>query len=150
MQARIEALRESRIDGAPTVVEFMDRRLAPAMSTCASTARRQHALGERIAHTNALLRTKVGIVQERQNRKILQSLNTRAALQLRLQQSVEGLSVVAISYYSIGLLSYFCKALKSAGLPIDPDVLSGALIPVVAIGVWFGLRKMHKRVSRRH
>ena len=150
VQSRIEALRESRIDGAPTVVEFMDRRLAPAMSTCAATARRQHALGERIAHTNALLRTKVGIVQERQNRKILQSLNTRAALQLRLQQSVEGLSVVAISYYSIGLLSYFSKALKSAGLPINPDVLSGALIPVVAIGVWLGLRKMHKRVSRRH
>lgn len=150
VQARIEALRESRIEGAPTVIEFMDRRLAPAMSTCAATARRQHALGERIAHTNALLRTKVGIVQERQNRKILQSLNTRAALQLRLQQSVEGLSVVAISYYSIGLLSYAGKALKSAGVPLNPDGLNGVLIPVVVLGVWLGLRRLHKRVVKRH
>lgn len=150
VQARIEALRESRIEGAPTIVEFIDRRMAPAMSTCVATARRQHALSERIAHTNALLRTKVGIVQERQNRKILESLNTRAALQLRLQQSVEGLSVVAISYYSIGLISYVAKAVKSWGWPVNPDVLTGALIPVVACTVWLGLRRMHKRVGKRH
>ena len=149
VQSRIESLRENRIDGAPTIVEFMDRRLAPAMSTCAATARRQHLLGERIANTNALLRTKVGIVQERQNRKILESLNTRAAHQLRLQQSVEGLSVVAISYYSVGLLSYIGKALKSLGLPLNPDLLTGALIPLVACAVWFGLRRLHKLAASR-
>ncbi|MES2935494.1 MAG: DUF3422 domain-containing protein [Pseudomonadota bacterium] len=149
VQTRIDDLRESRIDGAPTIAEFMDRRLAPAMSTCTSIARRQHALGDRIAHTNDLLRTKVGIVQERQNRKILESLNTRAAHQLRLQQSVEGLSVVAISYYSIGLLSYLGKAMKAAGAPINPDVLTGVLIPVVAFAVWMGLRRLHKRMSKR-
>jgi uncharacterized membrane-anchored protein len=91
----------------------MDRRLTPAMNTCQAIARRQEALAERIAHTNDLLRTRVGIVQERQNRQILQSMNTRAAQQLRLQQAVEGLSVVAISYYTVGLLSYAGKAAKA-------------------------------------
>lgn len=147
VQARIEELRETRIPGVPTIGEFMDRRLAPAMNTCESMVRRQEALAERIGRTNDLLRTRVGIVQEEQNRRILESLNTRAAQQLRLQQAVEGLSVVAISYYSIGLVSYAGKALKAAGAPLNPDVLTGVMVPVLIGAVWFGLRRMHHHVS---
>ncbi|RJG15601.1 DUF3422 family protein [Massilia cavernae] len=147
--ARIDELRETRVEGIPTVREFMDRRLAPAMNTCESTVRRQEELAERIARTNALLRTRVGIVQEQQNRDILESLNTRAAQQLRLQQAVEGLSVVAISYYSIGLLSYVGKAAKAAGMPVNPDIATGALIPLIVGLVWLGLRRMHHRMSAR-
>ncbi|SHG45260.1 DUF3422 family protein [Massilia sp. CF038] len=146
VQARIDELRETRIPGVPTIREFMDRRLAPAMNTCESMVRRQQALAERIGRTNDLLRTRVGIVQEQQNRRILESLNTRAAQQLRLQQAVEGLSVVAISYYSIGLVSYAGKALKAAGVPLNPDVLTGVMIPVLVVAVWLGLRRMHRQV----
>jgi len=147
VQARIEELRETRIPGVPTIGEFMDRRLAPAMNTCESMVRRQQALAERIGRTNDLLRTRVGIVQEQQNRRILESLNTRAAQQLRLQQAVEGLSVVAISYYSIGLVSYAGKALKAAGVPVNPDVLTGVMIPLLVAAVWLGLRRMHRQVA---
>ena len=147
--ARIEELRETRIAGVPTIREFMDRRLAPAMNTCESMVRRQEALADRIGRTNDLLRTRVGIVQEEQNRAILESLNTRAAQQLRMQQAVEGLSVVAISYYSIGLVSYAGKALKAAGAPINPDVLTGLMIPVLTGAVWFGLRRMHHHLARQ-
>lgn len=146
VNARIEELRESRIEGIPTVGEFMERRLTPAMNTCSAMASRQEALARRIAHTNALLRTRVGIVQEHQNRRILQSMNRRAAQQLRLQQAVEGLSVVAISYYSVGLLSYAGKALKAAGVPINVEVATGLLVPLVAGCVWLGLRRMHKNM----
>jgi uncharacterized membrane-anchored protein len=96
--ARIHELRERRVEGVPTIEEFMQRRLTPAMSTCTATLHRQEVLAERIANTNSLLRTRVGIRQERQNSQILESMNTRAAQQLRLQQAVEGLSVAAISY----------------------------------------------------
>lgn len=147
VRARIEELRESRIEGVQTIAEFMDRRLTPAMNTCEAMARRQEALAARIAHTNDLLRTRVGIVQERQNHKILESLNKRAAQQLRLQQAVEGLSVVAISYYFAGLCSYVGKAAKAAGLPINPDIAIGVLIPVIAVGVWLGLQRLHKSVG---
>lgn len=146
VHARIEELRETRIEGFPTVGEFMDRRLAPAMNTCQAIARRQEALAERIAHSNDLLRTRVGIVQERQNRQILHSMNTRAAQQLRLQQAVEGLSVVAISYYTVGLLSYVGKAAKAAGWAVNPDIATGLLLPLIAGGVWLGLRRMHKSI----
>ena len=149
VQSRIEELRETRIPGVPTIGEFMDRRLAPAMNTCESMVRRQEELAERIGRTNDLLRTRVGIVQEQQNRRILESLNARAAQQLRLQQAVEGLSVVAISYYSIGLVSYVGKAMKAAGLPVNPDVLTGVAVPVLIAAVWFGLRRVHHKVARK-
>src|SRR3546814_18423991 len=57
-----------------------------------------------------LLRTRVDIELEAQNRDVLMSMNRRARLQLRLQETVEGLSVVAISYYVVGLVGYAAKA----------------------------------------
>lgn len=147
VQARIQELREVRIEGIPTLAEFMGRRLAPAMHTCTSVAQRQEALATRIARSNDLLRTRVGIEQERQNRKILQSLDARAAQQLRLQQAVEGLSVVAISYYLLGLVGYAGKALKAASLPVNPDLLTGLMVPLVTAGVWYCLRQLHHRLG---
>ena len=145
VHSRIDELRERRIEGVPTIAEFMQRRLTPAMNTCASTARRQEVLGERLANTNSLLRTRVGIRQEQQNNKILQSMNTRAAQQLRLQQAVEGLSVVAISYYLAGLVSYAGKALKAGGLNINTDLATGIAVPVLALIVWLGVNRLRKR-----
>ncbi|MDP9107651.1 MAG: DUF3422 domain-containing protein [Pseudomonadota bacterium] len=147
VQARIDELRESRIEGMPTVGEFMERRLVPAMNTCMAVASRQQALAQRIAQSNDLLRTRVGIVQEQQNRAILSSMNQRAAQQLHLQQAVEGLSVVAISYYSVGLLSYLGKAIKEAGWLVNPDIAIGMLIPLVVLATWLGLRRLHRSAS---
>jgi uncharacterized membrane-anchored protein len=92
------------------------------------------------------LRTRVGVAQERQNRKILQSMNARASHQLRLRQAVEGLSVVAISYYLIGLFSYLGKAAEAMGWVKNSGIGVGLLIPVVAAAVWLGLRQMHKNL----
>jgi uncharacterized membrane-anchored protein len=146
IEARIDELRETRIEGVPTIAEFMDRRLAPAMNTCHSVEKRQAGLANRIAHTNDLLRTRVGVAQEQQNRKILQSLNTRAAQQLRLQQAVEGLSVAAISYYMAGLAGDLAKGLQAAGIPVNPDLSVSLLLPVIGIVVMLGLRKIHREV----
>jgi uncharacterized membrane-anchored protein len=145
VMSRIAELRERRIEGIPTIEEFMQRRLAPAMNTCQSTARRQEVLAERIANTNSLLRTRVGLRQERQNSQILESMNARAAQQLRLQQAVEGLSVAAISYYLVGLLGYSAKGMKAAGVHIDTDLTTGIAVPVLAGLVWIALRAMHRK-----
>ena len=72
-------------------------------------------------------------------------MNTRAAQQLRLQQAVEGLSVVAISYYLAGLVGYAGKALKASGVPIDTDLVTGISIPILALVVWIGLNRLRKR-----
>src|SRR3546814_8262212 len=88
----------------------MDRRLAPAMRTCESAAGRLETLASRVGRASNLLRTRVDIELEAQNRDVLMSMNRRARLQLRLQETVEGLSVVAISYYVVGLVGYAAKA----------------------------------------
>lgn len=149
VHARIEELRERRIEGIPTVAEFMDRRLTPAMNTCAAVARRQEVLAERIANTNSLLRTRVGIAQEKQNSKILESMNNRAAQQLLLQQSVEGLSVAAITYYLAGLVMYVAKGVKAAGIHLDVELTTGLMIPGIALLVWLGLKRLHKSVKHK-
>ncbi len=145
---RVGELRESRIEGLQTIREFMDRRLAPAMRTCESTAARLETLAQRVGRASNLLRTRVDIGLEAQNRDVLMSMNRRARLQLRLQETVEGLSVVAISYYAVGLVGYAAKAVKAAGLHVDPDVVTGLAIPLVALGVWVMVRRIRRRLLR--
>lgn len=145
--ARIGELREDRIPGLQTIGEFMDRRLAPAMKTCESAAERQQLLARRVSRTGDLLRTRVDIALEEKNRDLLHSMDRRAKLQLRLQETVEGLSVVAISYYLLGLVGYAGKGLKSAGLPVDSDVLALAALPVVVGTVWLLMRRVRRAVG---
>ena len=144
--ARIGELRERRIEGVPTIGEFMERRLAPAMDTCLSVAARQEALAGKISRSNDMRRPHVGLAQERQSQDVLKSLNRSASRQLQLQQAVEGLSVVAISYYGIGLAGYALKALKGWGLDIPVDQVSGLLLPLIAAATWLGIRRLHKRL----
>ena len=95
MERRIAELREGRVEGMPTLREFVERRLLPAMKTCETVARMQEGLSARISRASELLRTRVDIELERQNQELLAQMNRRAKLQLRLQETVEGLSVVA-------------------------------------------------------
>ena len=145
---RIAELREQRIRGLQTIDEFMTRRLSPAMATCATVAQRLHDLSERVAQASSLLSTRVDIVRERQNQALLAATARRAKLQLRLQQTVEGLSVAAIVYYLAGLVGYGAKALKAAGAPLSPDLVTGAAVPLLALGAWWVLKRVHRRIAQ--
>ncbi|WP_207478040.1 DUF3422 family protein [Arenibaculum pallidiluteum] len=147
---RMSELRESRIEGLQTLGEFMARRLQPAIRTCEAVAGRLEALSARIARASNLLRTRVDLALESQNRDLLQSMDRRAQLQLRLQETVEGLSVVAISYYLLGLVGYAAKGLKAAGAAVDPDIAAAAAIPVVLALVWTGVRRLRRALAGRH
>jgi uncharacterized membrane-anchored protein len=140
VRARIVELREQRLPGLQTIDEFMARRLSPAMATCASLTGRLQELSQRVNRTSNLLSTRVSIVRERQNQALLASMDRRARLQLRLQQTVEGLSVVAISYYMVGLVHYLALGVTAAGLPVRPELLTGLAVPVIAIGVALTVR----------
>jgi len=145
---RVEELREQRVEGLQTLSEFVDRRLAPAMRTCEAVAERLETLSRRVARASQLLRARVDIQLEAQNRDLLESMNRRARLQLRLQQTVEGLSVAAITYYLASLVGYLAKGLKHFGIALDPELATAAAIPLLALGVWFGLRRLHRHVRR--
>jgi uncharacterized membrane-anchored protein len=144
VRRRIAELREMRIEGLQTFDQFTGRRLAPAIATCAAVARRQEALSARVARVTQLLSTRVEITRERQAFAVLASMDRRALLQLRLQQTVEGLSVAAIAYYLVGLVGYAAKALKSAGAwRVEPDLAIGVAVPAVALLVAPGAARHH-------
>ena len=141
---RIDELREDRVHNLQTLQEFMDRRLQPAMQTCSWAARRQQALSERISRVSNLLRTRVEIEQQQSSRALLDAMNRRQKAQLLLQSAVEGLSVAAVTYYGAGLVGYLAKGAKSAGLNVAPDLAVALAIPLIAVGVWLGIRRLHR------
>ena len=143
---RINELREAAIPGTQTMGDFMQRRLSPAIATVAATAQRLSSLSERVARTSALLRTRVDIATEVQNQQLLEKLTRGQELQLRLQATVEGLSIAAISYYVISLILYGAKAMKAAGLPVDPELAAGAAVPLVLWASWAAIRRIHQKL----
>ena len=148
VESRIAELRETRIEGVQTFREFTERRLAPAMNTCESVARLQGALSERIDRASQLLRTRVEVTREQQNQALLASMDSRARLQLRLQQTVEGLSVAAVTYYIVSLIGYLAKAGKVLGVALNPDLVMAAAVPLVALLAALGVRHIRRTVSR--
>ena len=145
VRTRIAELREVRLVGMPTIGAFMARRFEPAVSTCATVSSRLHDLSERVAQASALLSTRVDIARSRQNQVLLSSMDRRAKLQLRLQQTVEGLSVAAIVYYVVGLVGYLAKGFKAGGLAVNADLAAGLAVPLVALAALTVVRR-----ARRH
>jgi uncharacterized membrane-anchored protein len=146
VRQRIGELREMPIPGTQTIGEFMQRRLSPAMATVASTGQRLASLSQRIERAGALLRTRVDIATEAQNQQLLAKLTRGQEMQLRLQSTVEGLSIAAISYYVVSLVLYGAKAAKAGGLGINPEVVAGLSIPLVLLGVWRVVRSIHRKL----
>ncbi len=143
LNQRIQVLREERLEGRQTFAEFMMRRYDPAMRTVKSAEKRLHEMSERATRAAELLRTRVDVERSAQNQKLLESMDKRADLQLRLQRTVEGLSVVAISYYAVSLMSYLTYPLAKL-LDISKEMLTGLLVlPVVGL-VWLLVRQIRK------
>jgi len=145
---RIQDVAESRLAGMQTIREFMDRRLSPARSTCEWATRRQDALSQRVSRISNLLRTRVEIEQQQSSQELLTAMNRRQGLQLKMQSTVEGLSVVAITYYVVGLVIYLAKAAQPLGWPLSPEGSAAIAIPVVALWVWRSMRRLTRRMGR--
>lgn len=138
---RIEVMREARIQGRQTFGEFMMRRYDPAMRTVKSAEARLKSMAERAQRAAELLRTRVDVERSAQNQKLLESMDRRADLQLRLQRTVEGLSTVAISYYAVNLAAYALEPLAHP-FHISHGALMAMLTPVVLLGVWLMVRRI--------
>jgi uncharacterized membrane-anchored protein len=147
VRQRIDELREQRIQGLQTFREFTERRLAPAMNTCRSAAARQESLSQRVARATRLLSTRVDLTRERQNQALLESMDRRASLQLRLQSTVEGLSVAAVTYYVVALIGHAAEALREAGVAVRPVLAMGISIPVVVAIAGFGVHRIRHAVT---
>ena len=145
--ARLDRLNTRRLDGQQGLSGFLDRRMMPALKTCDAFEERLDGLSERISRAGSLLRTQTEIQIQEQNRNLLASMDRRAQAQLRLQQTVEGLSVIAGTYYGVGLVGYLVKLLPDSHLPADISILQAASVPVIAFLIWWVFYRMHRVVD---
>lgn len=145
--SRLDELREQEEPGLQTFNEFLPRRLTPAFRTCEAVAGQLDDLSRRIDRASELLRTRVDLTLEAQNQDLLQSMNRRSQMQLQLQQAVEGLSVVAISYYLVGLVKYVAGSLHEMGMLHYPEVVVGVSVPVCVLLVWAGVRRLRRTLT---
>lgn len=143
---RVEVLREERIEGRQTFGEFMMRRYDPAMRTVKSAEFRLRSMAERAQRVAELLRTRVDVERSAQNQKLLESMDRRADLQLRLQRTVEGLSVVAISYYAVNLAAYAAYPFTEP-MGLTHGLTMALLTPIIIVIVWLAIARIRKHID---
>jgi uncharacterized membrane-anchored protein len=139
---RLEGLRVSRVEGFQGVKGFLNRRMLPAIDSCRAFSERLRRLSERISRAGDLLQTQTEMIIQRQNRDLLISMNSRAKAQLRLQQTVEGLSIAAVTYYGAGLVGFLGMSLPLDSWGIDLVTIKAVSIPVIASFVWLTIRRV--------
>jgi uncharacterized membrane-anchored protein len=142
---RLDSLREQRIEGSQRISTAIKRRLDPAMRSCNALLRRQQKIAERIGYVTELLRTRVDLALQDQNAAVLRSIDQRARAQLRLQQAVEGLSVAAITYYTLGIIYYLVKGIPFNWGGLSKDAVQALFVVPVGMLVYFGLRRVRAR-----
>lgn len=146
VEERLAVLAEESVAGYFTWRDFLHRRIAPAIRTCQSVKERQDKLSDKLTRAISLLHSWIDVELERQNRDLLTAMNNRAKLQLRLQQTVEGLSVAAVSYYVVSLLNYLLKGIPGIHSFVEPGLAITILVPIVLLIIWWvvrGIRHKH-------
>ena len=136
VENRLEGLRVSRVEGFQGVKGFLNRRMLPAIDSCRAFSERLRRLSERISRAGDLLQTQTEMIIQRQNQELLISMNRRAKTQLRLQQTVERLSIAAVTYYGVGLVGFLGMSFPLEAWGIDLVALKAASIPIIAGFVW--------------
>jgi len=147
VRSRVSEFREERVGDMRTLNGFLSRRLDPAMHTVMAASRRQEELSNRIERASALLRTRVDIAREEQNLQVLSAMDRRSKLQLRLQETVEGLSIAAITYYMVSLVHRALEPLEGV-LHVHADAVAAASIPVIAFALWRSFRRIRTGRSK--
>jgi uncharacterized membrane-anchored protein len=144
---RLVELHEKPVPETRMLSELVERRLAPAIATITATEHRMGDLSTRIAHTTALLQTRIQAMVEAQNRHAIATLHRTRSLVQRLQRTVAGLAIAAVTYFVVNLLWQAAQALKTGGLAFEPQLWVGALIPVALGGVWWMVRRVNRALD---
>ncbi|MEH6548671.1 MAG: DUF3422 domain-containing protein [Pseudomonadales bacterium] len=145
---RLLELAEESLPNLRTLSQFYHRRFRPGFSTCQSIRSRMDNLSVRVNRSAGLLRTRVDLALEAQNQSLLRSMDRRAMLQLRMQQTVEGLSIIAMTHYSLSLLGHLLAGIPSHVLPLEADTLVAMVTPVVFLGAWLSIRSIRKKFQQ--
>ena len=147
-ETRLNMLREEKIPTIRTLKQFHVRRFIPAYNTCMSVVKRKQNLSQRIGRTSELLHSRLQLSLEDQNQRLLASMDKRSKIQLRLQQTVEGLSVVAITYYSMGLLRLMVEPLPvERYLHLSDSAVVAIATPIIFLSTLMVVRRIRKKLG---
>ena len=148
VEQRIIDLREDRLESFQTNNEFLSRRLQPAIRTSEAFSRRLESLATRAQRADNLVRTQIEMGVQIQNKDLLESMELRARAQLRLQETVESLSIVAITYYIVGLLSTLVDPINFDKFLISKAVFLALCVPIILVLIWFIAKMVRKKINK--
>ncbi len=148
VEQRIQDLRESRLESFQTNNEFLSRRLQPAIRTSEAFSSRLESLATRAQRADNLVRTQIEMGVQIQNKELLESMELRARAQLRLQETVESLSIVAITYYIVGLLSTLIDPMNFDSIFLSKDLFLSLSVPIILILIWYVAKIVRKRINK--
>lgn len=142
---RLDSLEEEKVNKLQTITGFLRSRFEPAIATIESTLKRQQTLTNDLSRALVLLRTRIELNLAKGNQALLLSMNKRHDQQLKISQTVEGLSIIAITYYAVGLASYVLKAVTAQPwVPFSSTLLTAISVPFILVIVWHLLRRVRK------
>ena len=148
VEQRIKDLREIRLESFQTNNEFLSRRLQPAIRTSEAFSRRLESLATRAQRADNLVRTQIEMGVQIQNKDLLKSMELRARAQLRLQETVESLSIVAITYYIVGLLSILVDPINFDLIYLSKEIILALCVPIVLILIWYVAKTVRKKINK--
>ena len=140
---RLTRLREKAIGEFTTIERFINNRVQPALATCKAMEKRLLALTDKVQRAIELLDARITLSIQTQNRAVLDGISRTAQSQYRLQLTVEGLSIIAISYYALGILGYVFEGLHEV-VPFTKGEMLAVSAPVVILLVFLGIRRIRK------
>lgn len=143
LEARLEGLREGPTALGSTIGRYLGNRVDPALATCLAIEKRLEMLTAKIERAIELLNVRIGLDLQIQNKSVLETIARTAQSQFRLQATVEGLSVIAISYYALGILGYVLSGpLEFAHF--DKALAISLAAPVTLLVVWWSIRRLRR------
>lgn len=151
VKSRLELMQETKEAQYPTISNFLNARLDPAIETCNAVEARQTRFSTDVARTTNLMRTSITLEMERQNGVLLDDMVRRTRLQMRLNRMLQGISFAGLAYYLVGLFSYVVKGLKDAGaMPaaITVDRAEAVAVPFALLLAWVFMARV-RHLSRR-
>ncbi|MGV3512864.1 MAG: DUF3422 family protein [Novosphingobium sp.] len=148
VEERLEQLDVKPVEGFASLVDFTQRRFRPAMNTCIATSERVERIAHRTEQLASLLRARIDTRIENQNAELLRSMEQSISMQARLQQLVEGLSAVALSYYVLGLIKYALYAVPDRALGVSDEFVVGLLVLPMVLGVWWTMHVLKNRLIK--
>ncbi|MBN3862543.1 DUF3422 domain-containing protein [Pseudomonas frederiksbergensis] len=141
---RLGELRETHVGDCQRLGIFIERRFKPTVRYCDVTEQRLEQLAKSVANLGDLLQARVQVEMEEQNSEILKSLNARADTQIKIQRAVEGLSIIAITYYLLSLFKLFYSGLHTLGADISARDAMLAMTPLALCILLFILIRIRK------